>query len=524
MNIAKTICCTLLLVSVCGGECRAQLPDGFKTMEVNRKVGSFELDSINLSTPVDYYLSRAWVRSTGKERHWADISSSMFVHDADAPDVPVDGEMREYILDENIDAVVTYRDSSAAVLTHSEGEGLVMLNYCWIEEGRWVNGGQGIADNMDDAWKILAGKLPANYAALPRIAEIGRVPEDVAPFVSFLSGVQASPEEFLMDVLSSCKLVVCGEYHRRKVSWDMLRRLVAMPQFPENVGHVFMELPSWCQPCMDEFLAADTLDTEAVLDIFREEQPIGWWDRGEYEFICDVWRLNRTLPSHKRIRIVLADYQIPYSGMTVREDARELEDRNTHMADVIEETIRSSRDRRNCLFVVGCGHAYRSHVPGHASAAYRRTAEMSAAAQLVDRLGKENVFTVFQHALPGDNDGNNRVPLRGGMFDLAFEACGNRPVGFRLDGSPFGDEPFDGIYEIRFNPVTGTYSDNFDGYLFLHPVADEPRDEPLTEIFTDEFVAEIKRRAAVLGTGRIPSAWFGRKADELTREYIISVL
>ena len=304
----------------------------------------------------------------------------------------------------------------------------------------------------------------------------------------------------------------------------MLKRLIRLPGFHEKTGRIFMELPSWCQPKMDAFMDSDTLNTGTILEIFREEQPNGWWDRGEFEFICDVWRLNRSLPAGKRIRIVLADYQIPYSKITDRKDARSLENRNTHMADVIEETVRTSSDGRNSLFLVGCAHAYKSRQSGIASAASGQAEVPTAGAQLTDRLGAENVFTVFQHVLPGDNTGNNKAPIRGGMFDRAFEADGNRPVGFRLAGSPFGDEPFDGIYEIKYNASTGTYADNFDGYLFLQPIADEPQAEPLTEIFTDRFVEEIKRRASVLGTGHIPALWFGRKAQDLTREYIIGVL
>lgn len=522
-NTVKATCTLLLLLSQIL-ICSAQLPDGFKTVPVNKKVKDFTPDSINLSSPLDYYLSRAWVRSTGKVRYWADISTSKFQFDPAAPDEQVSEDLRNYILDENIESIVSYRDTAAAILTHSEGDDFILLNFCWIEEGKWVNGGQWMAMDSAEAESILRTQLPVNYENLPRIARIKSMPEDPRPFTAFLSGIEASPEEFLLEMLGTHKLVINGEYHRRKVSWDMLKRLIRLPGFHEKTGRIFMELPSWCQPKMDAFMDSDTLNTGTILEIFREEQPNGWWDRGEFEFICDVWRLNRSLPAGKRIRIVLADYQIPYSKITDRKDARSLENRNTHMADVIEETVRTSSDGRNSLFLVGCAHAYKSRQSGIASAASGQAEVPTAGAQLTDRLGAENVFTVFQHVLPGDNTGNNKTPIRGGMFDRAFEADGNRPVGFRLAGSPFGDEPFDGIYEIKYNASTGTYADNFDGYLFLHPIADEPQAEPLTEIFTDRFVEEIKRRASVLGTGHIPALWFGRKAQDLTREYIIGVL
>lgn len=497
--------------------------DDYVVRDISSRVSCHKLDSINLSTPLDYYISRAWVRATGKQKLWSDISSSKFSFDKTAPDKVVDDDFRSYVLNENIDYIITYRDSVAAIVTHSDGDDFVLLNYCWIEDGRWVNGGQGIADNLTQAQELLTQQLPVHYVNLPRIPMINTVPQDETCFVDFLLSVESSPEQFVLNMLDSHKLVINGEYHRRKVSWDMLKRLIDLPDFPEKVGHIFMELPSWCQPFMDKFMESDTLDHEIILQIFREEQPNGWWDRGEYEFICQLWNLNHSLPNGRKIKVVLADYQVPYSKVS-RIDQRENEDRNSHMADVIAETISSSDDIRNSLFLVGCAHAYKSNQAGIASAAYGMAPEKTAAAQLVDKLGSDNVFTIFQHGLSGDNNGANKRPIRGGIFDKAFELTGNRPVGFTLAGSPFGKEPFDGISEIKYNISTGCYSDNFDGYLFLHPIENEPVASPLTEIFTDGFVAEMKRRASVMGMENLRAIWFGTTAPNLTKEYIINVL
>lgn len=512
-----------LMAMGCSLASLAGVRSDFAVDTISTQVGNFQLDSINLSSPLNYYLSRAWVRSTGKQRLWHDISTSKFNFDANAADEVVDSDMRSYIANETIDRIVVYRDSVAAIITHTEGEDLVFLNYCWIEHGRWVNGGQGMAASLEQAHETLLKQLPYHYANLPRIARIEAIPQSEVPFVEFLRNSTSSPEHFLPDMLKSHRLVINGEFHRRKVSWDMLKRLIALPEFPDKVGHIFMELPSWCQPKMDSLMASDLLQKDTLLGIFREEQLNGWWDRGEFEFICQLWALNRRLPADKKVKVILADYQIPYSGLT-EGNTREAEDRNTHMADVIERTLAASDDARGNLFLVGCGHAYKSNQAGFASAASGRSSQKTAAAQLADRLGTSNVFTVFQHGLSGDNAGRNKRPLRGGIFDKAFEAVGNRPVGFALAGSPFGAEPFDGIYEIKYKVATGSFADNFDGYLFLHPVVGEPVAEPLTEIFTDAFVEEMKRRASVLGLENARGLWFGVSAPEMTKEHIVDVL
>lgn len=502
----------------------AQLPSDFKIERIDRQVREFQLDSINLSSPLDYYLSRVQVRLSGKFKNWKNISSSMLDFSADVPDDLIDDDFRNYILNEKIDFIVTYRDSVASVVTHSEGEDIVLLNDCWLEDGRWVNRGQRIADSPEDAEKELSTQLPEALYNLPRIAEINRMPEDVAPFLAYISDVTLSPEEFMLEMLKSHKVVINGEYHRRKVSWDMLKRLISLPGFSDTVGCVFMELPSWHQSTMDKFMESDTLDSNLIFQIFRDEQLNGWWDRGEFEFLCDLHQINQSLPEGKKVKVVLTDYQVPYSAIMNREEARELEDRNTHMAKIVVNTVKNSDDSRNCLFLVGCAHAYKSNQAGIASAAFGKEAELTAGAQIANALGNDNVFTVFQHVMSGDNHGGHKSTLRGGIFDKAFALNGNKPIGFKLADSPFGAEPFDGIHEIKYKTATGRYENNFDGYLFLAPLSDEPKAVPLTEIFTDEFVAEMKRRAAVTGSENARHIWFGRPASELSKEYIITTL
>ena len=506
------------------GDSYAQSLSDYKIEQIQKQVKDFPLDSINLTSPLDYYLSRAQVRLSGKFKNWQIISSSMFDFSADVPDEIINDDLRNYVLNETIDYVITYRDSVATVVTHTEGEDLVMLNNCWLENGSWVNRGQSIADNYSEAKDKIIEQLPEALYNLPRVDIINDIPTDVEPYAAFISEVKQSPEDFIMDMLKTHTLVVYGEFHRRMVSWDTLKRLISLPDFSKEVGNIFIEMPSWHQSTMDNFMMSPSLDSTLIIQIFQDEQPNGWWDRGEFEFLCKLWEINQSLPTEKKIRVVLADYQIPYSKITKKEEAKAAEDRNTHMANVIVETINNSNNTRNNLFIVGCAHAYKSNQTGFASSAYGKDSELTAGAQLANALGNDNVFTLFQHSLSGDNDGKNTSALRGGIFDKAFELNGNLPVGFKLADSPFGVEPFDGIYEIKYNTVTGSYADNFDGYLFLGPLSDEPKAKPLTEIFTDEFVAEMQRRASVMGYDNLPHIWFGRRAPELTKEYIIETL
>lgn len=519
MKNAFLLCIFIAANTIALPGANAQSSDNnFRIEKIGKSIAELGADSVGLQSPIDYFRTRAWVCINGKQGRWADITTSKFETDASLPDEAVDSATVARILSEHVAGIVTYRDSVAAIISRDAYDN-TLLSYCWIENGRWVNGGQGLADDEDNAVEVLHRHLPVHYANLPRITQIATVPTDASPFAAFLSGIKESPEEFLLARIGEHKLVINGEIHRRKVSWDMLKRLIALPGFADKAGTVFMELPSWRQATMDEFMNSDKENTELVLEIFRDEQPNGWWDRGEYEFLRALWKLNRSLPQEKRIKVILADYQVPYSKITDESQAVETEERNNHMADVIENHIRSTSDTRNCLFLVGALHAYKSATPPPALAA-----TASAGAQLAARLGKGNVYTVFQHMISGDNMGRNRHQVRGGIFDRAFALDGDRPVGFDLHGSPFGAEPFDGLYEIKYKISTGVYSDNFDGYLFLHRLSDEPQNTPLTEIFTDDFVSEMKRRAKILDLERNTWIWFGVPSEEMTRTIILNEL
>lgn len=478
---------------------------------------------MNLQTPLDYYLSRAWLQLNGKERLWHAISTQKFslIFDPKAPDRVIDDSKRNRVLNDSIMSIVTYRDSVAVILSKDGND--YLLSYCWIENGRWVNGGQDFSSSKDGLIDKCIPNLRNFHADIPRIEMIANVPDDLTPFIEFVKNIKDSPEKFLFNKLKEHRLVINGEYHRRKVSWDMLKRLIYMDGFPDVAGTVFLEDPAWLQFKMDEFMESDTLNVEIVYDIFRDSYSTGWFDRGQFEFLCELWKLNHSLPSEKRIEVVLTDCQPKFSRLRTKDDVEYL-DRDECMAKSVFNYLSSSTDKRSSIFLVGCAHANKPGADGYEEAIANGARDLTAGARLRNLLGAENVFTVFQHSMSGDNNGRNKAPIRGGVFDYAFEQDDNRPIGFDLKNSPFGKEPFDGFYERKYMATAGTYYDNYDGYLFLHSLADEPRNTPLLEIYTEEFVEELKRRAEILGTSDQPGYWLGRKAKDLTLDYIKSVL
>ena len=523
MKKLSLLCLFLFIVSGSYGQFNS---GDFKTIVINKKVKEFPLQ-VNLSTPLDSYLSREYAMYSGKNRLWSDISTYAFARyfDPQAPDSEVSKDKQEVILNQDIKEIVLFKDSVAAVLAYDETIPAYYVSYSRIEEGRWVNTGQNRFNTVEEHYNKLPLMLEVAYSKIPVIDRLKKLPQKTEPFVDYVRREGQTPEDFVLTSLAEHKIVVYGEYHRRKVSWDMLKRTIQDKRFAKTTGTVFMELPSRMQPVMDRFYSQKTMDTELLLRIFREEQPYGWWDKDEYEFLTEIWKLNKSLKPAQRIKVVLADFQIPYSTLNTKEEFENYPDmdRNLHMADVIETYVKSSKDKRNHLFIVGCGHAYTSNIPGEHSTPEGQKQELTAGAQLVQRFSDQDVFTIFQHAVTSDNSGNYKKLIRGGFFDRVFEEVGNKPVAFKLKGSLFGLEPFDGLGE-NFSEEVGVYQDNFDGYVFLHPLKDEVHGQILNELFTDQFVEEMKRRAVYLGNSERTSFWFGRKVKDLTPEYIMDVL
>ncbi len=513
-----------LLVSYSYGQLNR---DDFKTTVINKRVREFPL-GIDLTTPLKSYLSREYVMASGKEGLWNEISTYQFssIFDPKAPDKERTEAFKEEVLDGMIAEMIVYKDSAAAILTYSDKIQGYYISLCRLEDGKWVNNGQDLGMTLDACRERIPLMLEHSIDVTKVIEHLKKVPLDTQPFVDYVKKNGQTPDHFLLDALANHRIVIYGEYHRKGISWELLKKVIKKPSFLKTTGTVFMELPSRMQPVMDRFFEQQVIEKELLLQIFREEQPHGWWDKGEFEFLIALWELNKSVAASERLKVVLVDFQIPYSEIQNKEEFEQVFEmnRNLNMANVIERHVKETKDKRNHLFIVGCGHAYKSHVPGYASTPRGQKVELSAGAQLVERFSDKDVFTTFQHVLAGDNSGRSQSLIRDGLFDRALEEAGNNPVAFKLKGSPFGREPFDGIIEMKFNPLSGSYEDNFDGYIFLQPLKEEMHDYVLYEIFTDEFVEEMKRRAAYLGAPEDRPYWFGMKVGELTAEKIKKVL
>lgn len=487
--------------------------------KIQKPVRNYTLQ-IDLSTPFNSYLTREYISYSGKNSLWQSISTYEFrnIFDPEAKDKQTTEQEKERVLNRMIEECIVYKDKTGVIISYDSTYSGYLLNSVRNENGRWVNSGQDLKSNLEEAQKKALQLMDFENQSLPVIEKIQQMPDDITSFVNYIEKNGQSPKSYLLSKLARHRLVIYGEYHRRKPSWDLLKTLIKDKQFARTTGTVYIEMASYMQPRMDQFFAEDSINHELLLNMFRDTQLFGWWDKNEYEFLIDLWKLNKTLKPSRKIKVILADYQLPFNEIQDKEDIKNHKqiDRNLNMANIIEDEIKSTKDKRSHLFIVGCGHAFRSENPGFASTPRGQEQQFTAGAQLSKRLPADDLFILFQHCIASDNGGQAQSLLRGGIFDKAFLKTGNQPIAFDLKNSPFGNEPFDGIAEITFSAKTGCYADNYDGYLFLQPLSDEPKSEPFYELCTDAFVEEMKRRAPIFDIRYN----FGRKIEDLTKDYI----
>jgi len=502
-----------------------ELSSDFKIVPVNKRINEFP-DKFDLTSPLSSCISFNYLLINGKDGLFRSASSrriQAYLPDSKAKDSKVSEKSRNNYLNKLINEVVIYKDSIAcAISVYSES--LYSIRYLSLENSRWVNAGEDVGTSVADSRQQFARKAPLFLDFSHRIRTLATVSTDTLSFINYLKKQGQEPKQFVLNALSKHKLVIYGEIHRRLWSWNLWKSILSDPKFNQSTGTIFLEISSHKQNALDQFLAGEKIDTEILLDVFREIQSNGWYDRGMYEFIQEVWKLNKILPSDKRIKLIAADIPRPFSTFKTADEQKKffdtVMDRNAFMSITIENYIKTKKDKRNSLFIVGCGHAYKSSVPGYASAA--RSAEPSATAGslLTGKFPKGDVFIIFTHCPVIDNGGRLDGEVRKGLFDYTFSRTGNKPVAFLLKNSLFGKEPFDALPEISYKSMTGTYADNYDAYIFLGPLETEPGEYVLYDIYSDNFVKELIRRAALDHT--TVQDWFDCK--EATREAIIGSL
>jgi len=474
----------------------------FKTIKINKKVSDFP-DSFNLSSPLKSFITYKYILYNGKDRLIRSVSTVIngaFCPDSTAPDSNVDENRKKEILETNIVEILYYKDSIAYVISEVRESRFSVRPFYLINQ-KWLQRGEDMRNSLQESEQQFKDFAKNDLLELQRINMLSKIPTDTAVFTNYIKNNGCDPKNFLISKLSKFKLVMYGEIHRRKASWDFLQNTAKDPRFAEHVGVIFMEMASHKQKEIDMFFAKDSLDKELLMNVFREYQIGGWIDKGMFDFLVCIWRINKSLPIDEKIKIVAADTPRPFSTFKTREDMDRSDsqyDRNEFMAKTVINYFKSKTDKRNALFIVGTAHIQKT---------------FNSAGDILEKNMAKDIYRIFQHSPQVTEYSSKYERIRHGIFDYAFYKSGDLPIAFDLENSPFGKEPFDGIGFSN----SGTFQDNYDGYVFFGSLDKEPNGELLLDMYSDDFVLEMDRRYQLLGTN-LKDAW-GLK--ELSRKGVL---
>ena len=478
-----------------------------RTYEVNKKVCDFAPQE-DLSTPENAYAATNRIRACGEQGGWRRLNASDNPSSIpeDAPKLEVASEIAQMWLNARIVEVRVCKGGQAAViaeLTRTSKPALFDERYFVLEKGRWMNRGQDYpTKTLEEARNHVVRKLAWFYPR-PARQPVNDPAAYLASFVEFLKSDAKDPKAFVMKALAEHKVTIMGEIHHRPGYWAFNASLVSDPALAKSVGTIYLELPANDQGLVDKFLAAPDCDTAPVIEMLRDQLWMGWPDQPMLDFFMTVWRANQTLPSDKRLRIVLVDMLRPWKEIINKGDWAKFDvDRDKLMAgNILKDISEHTRDGRNALFIVGVGHTAKN------LRYFEGTPLRTAGWYLREALG-DGVYAIYQHCCIESNTGVVKGRLCEGLFDSAFAALDNKPMAFPLNTGPFGRQPYD---QDPQEPVACTYRDGFDAYLFLGPIENELFSPLIAGFYTDEFVKEIDRRHQLLyGKGLVESYKFAK--------------
>src|SRR5258706_12564161 len=150
--------------------------------------------------------------------------------------------------------------------------------------------------------------------------------------------VPHDPVEGIIKLFDSYRLVMLGEMHESRQEWDLIRKLVAAPEFAQRVNDIVMEFGNArYQDVVDRYIAGENVSLEAVQPAWRDlVGALGPVSPVYGDFYAAVRAVNQKLPPARRLRILCGDPPADWSRVQSREDlAPFLPFREAHYGSVV---------------------------------------------------------------------------------------------------------------------------------------------------------------------------------------------
>lgn len=331
--------------------------------------------------------------------------------------------------------------------------------------------------------------------------------DEIKSYVTFLEKQNQKPVDYVMGLFEKYDIVIlCERMHPERTQYDLFYDIVSDKRFVDKVGNVFTEIgTSSMNDCVHDFMFKDGLSDAKInkkaLYIYRNLSwtPI-WENYGYFDFLKKAYSLNNSKPVDSKINIYFSDMPFQWKGATKESFEKfrnTLGRRDRVMADQIIKQFNkikeSPQKRKKALVIMNYRHAFNDF----------RFADGNKG----DNVGRylfeafpgkvSNVMLNAMALLPGTTDQKSiSTAINKGKWDAAFEAAGNRDLGFDFNGSPFGADYFDYFPFIKHNL---TYKDAFTGFIFYKPLKEHKLVVGIPGLFGDGYDKIILKRMEIFG-------------------------
>jgi len=404
-------------------------------------------------------LGYLWVGITRRKRSWHDIltSTAVFRH--------VGCKKRGQRLTAAVIALTT----------------LALSVYVWQVAGIYILLKQ--MSHPKDSKLAYMEREPTNLTEVSSIE-----PEGQVEFLDWIASHGENPVDYAVMKAREHQVVIFGESHEREAELRYLNDLV--PQLVQRAGVTCVAMEVCLaedNELIEKLVTSPEFDRDLAMEIARH-QPWGLWGwKGYWDIFETVWQLNQRIkPPGEKVRIIGLDMpmDMPALAMVGLED-------NAGRDVPVWERLRIWRLliagprvlSRDALFamhveneIIRKGHRGIVWVGRNHSSI--NSPQIVSPQSLFPRMGfmlhSRHGEKIFQIRLHGHDipisavksDFRGPEPEMAEFLERILEKCGEMPVGFDVEDSPFALLRDNGSFEYHFEPRLGLV-DVASGYVFL---------------------------------------------------------
>jgi len=327
------------------------------------------------------------------------------------------------------------------------------------------------------------------------------VTKETTEYAEFVKEHSRDPVDYVFDLFRKYDIVVLSErYHPEYTQFDLFSKIISDERFNKTIGNIFTESGSVSfQDTLNTYLQTSFADEDelnkSTANLQRNSDGVHpiWTCTNHFDFLKTVHRLNSLLPDSNKINWYFSDLPVDWETMTHENYLKGYNPikRDSIMAAQIihkyKDVILNQR-RKKALVIMNTSHGY--GLLNQKSKTGIKWLDLSTTNYLMKNFpGK--VANIMIHSVS-----IMLTPLQQGKWETAFRLSGNRPAGFNFEGSPFGNDKWDGFF---LNSQSLTYKDIFTGIIFYKPLEEQIKKDGYPHEL-DTFEDTLVRRAACVGS------------------------